>query len=110
MYLNRLAGRLNYVEILRSAMVNATDAENLMHATVSMRDVQTPTCSMRMWMESWVSWPLWLAQRALCSRPLVEACMLQYTRSPPTPVTLMQGPSTSPALRNGPERTPAAGA
>ena len=60
-------------------------------------------------MESWVSWPLWLAQRALCSRPLVEARMLQYTRSPPAPVTLMQGPSTSPALRKGPERTPAAG-
>ena len=28
--------------------------------------------------------------------------MLQYTRAPSGPVTLMQGPSTSAALRNGP--------
>ena len=63
-------------------------------------------------MESRVSWPLSLTERALCCavRPLVEACMLQYTRSPPAPVTLMQGPSTSAALRNGPGRTLAAGA
>ena len=62
------------------------------------------TCSMRRLMGSWVSWPLWLMACIACSLPLVEACMLQYTRSPPAPVTLMQGPSTSPALRKGPLR------
>lgn len=55
-------------------------------------------------MDSRVSWPLWLTERTRrCAvRPLVEACMLQYTRSPSAPVMLMQGPSTSAALRNGP--------
>ena len=56
-------------------------------------------------MEFCVSWLRRLKERPLCSVPLVEACMLQYTRSPSAPVTLMQGPSMSAALRNGPGRT-----